>query len=144
MVINPTSVFLFLFFFFFYLFSYFLFSLAFPLSSTHHHPSVMLSPSFSSPSKAQQLPLAVTMCQNRWNQLLTLSSQLPATTSSLIERINEWSICEIIWCHGTCSTLCEREGGTREGWCDPTCITNSVLPQRQCAENMSVRASPTR
>lgn len=54
----------------------------------------------------------------------------PTTTTALIEGINEWSACEMIWCHGSRSTVCEG-GKLGEGLFDQSCITNSVLPQRQ-------------
>lgn len=53
-----------------------------------------------------------------------------ATTGSLVGGINEWSACEMIWCHGSRSAVCEG-GKLGEGLFEQSCITNSVLPQRQ-------------
>ena len=58
------------------------------------------------------------------------AARSPAPTSFLIEGINERSACEMIWCHGSCSAVCEG-GKLGERLFDQSCITNSVLPQRQ-------------
>lgn len=104
-------------------------SLSHPSPSASHCPPHCLPPflsiSFSFSTPIHCLFIAVTVCQNRWNQLLTLSGSLPTRTSPLIEGINEWSVCEMIWCHESQSALC-RIVRLGEGLFGQPCRTDSV------------------
>lgn len=88
-------------------------------------------------------PLSLHCCHSVSEQVESITEPQqpcsPSTTSSLIERINEWSACEMIWCHGSCSAVCEG-GKLGERLYDQSCITNFALPQRQSKKFMSLPA----